>query len=166
MILGLTPFTAFHTLISLIAIVAGVPVALGFFTGRPSAFWTGLFLGTAIATSVTGFLFPLHGITPAIMVGIIALIIFAGALLGRYAFHLTGLWRQVYVLGVIANLYLLVFVAIVQAFAKFGFLKALAPTQTEVPFTATQGIVLIGFIIIAIAAARASRHGPPAGAHG
>jgi hypothetical protein len=164
MILGLSPFTAFHTLLSLIAIAAGVPVVVGFFTGRASSFWTGLFLGTAIATSVTGFLFPIHGVTPAIMVGIVALVVFAGVLSGRYVFRLSGPWRPVYVLGIVANLYFLVFVAIVQAFAKIGFLKALAPTQTELPFTATQAIVLIAFIVIAVASARAFHPGTPSAA--
>lgn len=161
MILGLSPFTAFHTLLSLIAIVAGIPVVVGFFTGRASQFWTTLFLVTAIATSLTGFLFPFHGVTPAIMVGIVAVIVFAGVLAGRYLYRLSGLWRPVYVLGIVANLYFLVFVAIVQAFAKIGFLKAIAPTQTELPFTATQGLALIAFIVIAVTAAR-SFHGAAA----
>jgi hypothetical protein len=44
------------------------------------------------------------------------------------------------------SLYLNMFVAVVQAFQKVPFLKALAPTQSEPPFAIAQGLVLILFI--------------------
>jgi hypothetical protein len=45
-------------------------------------------------------------------------------------------------------LYLNVFVLIVQAFIKVPALNALAPTQVETPFIATQGAVLVVFVVL------------------
>jgi hypothetical protein len=60
-------------------------------------------------------------------------------------------------------LYLNVFVGVVQTFQKVPFFHALAPTQTEPPFALAQGIVLIAFLALGIAAAkkfRPSTRGP------
>jgi hypothetical protein len=51
-------------------------------------------------------------------------------------------------------LYLNVFVGVVQTFQKVPFFNALAPTQKEPPFAIAQGIVLIAFIALGIAAAK------------
>jgi hypothetical protein len=50
--------------------------------------------------------------------------------------------------------YLNVFVGVVQAFQKVPFFHALAPTQTEPPFAAVQGVVLIAFVALGIAAVK------------
>jgi hypothetical protein len=75
------------------------------------------------------------------------------AIAARYAFHLRGAWRRVYVISAVLALYLNVFVAVVQSFLKIPALHALAPRQTEPPFVASQGIVLVAFIVLAIVAA-------------
>jgi hypothetical protein len=49
--------------------------------------------------------------------------------------------------------YLNVFVLVVQLFKKVPALKALDPTKSGLPFKATQGIVLVLFIALIIAAA-------------
>jgi hypothetical protein len=49
-------------------------------------------------------------------------------------------------------LYLNVFVFVVQAFLKVPALNALAPKQSEPPFAITQGVVLLGFIVLTILA--------------
>src|SRR6516162_6886315 len=51
---------------------------------------TALFLFTTALTSVTGFLFPIHGFTPALGVGVVACVILAVALFALYKEHLAG----------------------------------------------------------------------------
>jgi hypothetical protein len=108
---------------------------------------------------VTGFLFPIHGFTPALGVGIVACVILAVALFALYKEHLVGGWRPIYVITVVASLYFNVFVLVVQSFVKVSALNALAPTQTEPPFAITQAVVLAIFILIAIIAV--SKFRPP-----
>jgi hypothetical protein len=150
----LTAITIFHTAISLIAIVAGVVAVVGLFRGNDFRFWTKLFLVTAIVTSVTGYAFPFKGVTPGQIVGAIALVILAVVLVAFYRFRVAGAWRWIYAAGMVASLYLLVFVGIVQAFQKIAFLKGLAPTGSEPPFVVAQGATLVLFVIIGILAAR------------
>ena len=101
---------------------------------------------------MTGFLFPIHGFTPALGVGILACVFLAVALFALYKEHLVGAWRWIYVIGAVASLYLNVFVLVVQSFVKVSALTALAPTQSEPPFAITQAVVLAVFILIALIA--------------
>jgi hypothetical protein len=145
--------TQIHVAISLIAIVSGLVVMFGLLTRNRLDRWTALFLLTTVLTSVTGFFFPFHGLTPAIAVGIISMLVLAVALFARYARHLTSPWRGIYVITAMVALYLNVFVLIVQAFQKVTFLKALAPTQSEPPFLITQVVALLLFVVLSIVAA-------------
>lgn len=147
MILGMTPFTLFHVILSLIGIATGLVVLAGLLTSERHAGWTFIFLLTTIGTSVTGFLFPFSGFTPAIGVGIISMVFLVAAVAALYAFRLVGIWRPVYVFSAIVSLYLNVFVLVVQSFQKIPVLNALAPTQSEPPFAIVQGAVLVLFII-------------------
>jgi hypothetical protein len=61
------------------------------------------------------------------------------------------------VVTAVLALYLNVFVGVVQTFQKVAFFHALAPTQTEPPFAVAQGIVLLAFIAVGIAAVRKFR---------
>jgi hypothetical protein len=101
---------------------------------------------------VTGFLFPIHGFTPALGVGILACVVLAVTLFALYKEHLVGTWRWIYVIAAVASLYLNVFVLVVQSFVKVSALSALAPTQTEPPFAITQAAVLAIFILITLVA--------------
>jgi len=98
---------------------------------------TALFLFTTALTSVTGFLFPIHGFTPALGVGLLACVVLAVALFALFKAHLVGAWRWIYVVTAIASLYFNIFVLVVQNFVKVSALNALAPTQTEPPFAIT-----------------------------
>src|SRR2546426_7935506 len=149
--------TVIHVVISLIGILSGLVVMLGMLTRQRFDRWTIVFLATTVATSATGFFFPFHGFTPAIGVGIISLVVLAVAILARYVRHLAGAWRWIYVVSASAALYFNVFVLVVQLFQRVPDLKALAPTQSEPPFAATQLIVLIFFVVLAIAASIRSR---------
>src|SRR5436190_5137818 len=146
-------YTIIHTLISLIAIFTGLVVVLGLVGGKRLDGWTKWFLVTAVATTITGFFFPFHGFTPAIGLGIISLPFLALTIFARYAKHLAGPWRWIYVIGAVICLYFNLFVAVVQAFEKIPALHALAPTQSEPPFKLTQLVVLLVSALLAIIAA-------------
>jgi hypothetical protein len=115
--------------------------------------WTALFLLSTVATSVTGFFFPFHGVTPAIVVGLISLVVLGVAIFARYVRRLAGAWRWIYVVTAMLALYLNVFVLIVQLFQKVPALKTLAPTQSEPPFAVTQICALVLFVVLTIVAA-------------
>ena len=134
------------------AIASGLVVLFGLLAAKRLEAWTGIFLVTTVATSVTGFGFPIDVILPSHIVGIISLVVLAVAIIARYAFRLAGLWRGVYVIGAGIALYLNVFVLIVQLFQKVPALKALAPTQSEPPFAFAQGGTLVVFVVLVIAA--------------
>jgi hypothetical protein len=152
MIFNLHTFTILHVVLSLIGIGCGFVVLIGLLTRMRLDGWTALFLVSTVATSVTGFLFPFHGFTPAIGVGIISLIVLAIAILARYVGHLAGVWRQIYVITSMVAFYLNFFVLIVQSFQKIPALKALAPTQSEPPFLVAQVLALLLFVVLAIVA--------------
>jgi hypothetical protein len=149
MILGMSvgAFTILHVIITLVAIGVG-----GMFASNRLPVTTALFLFTTALTSLTGFLFPIHGFTPALGVGIVACVILAVALFALYKEHLVGAWRWIYVITAVVSLYLNVFVLVVQSFVKVSALNALAPMQTEPPFVVTQAAVLAIFVLIALIA--------------
>ena len=77
MILGMSigAFTILHVIITLVAIGSGLIVVGGMFASHRLPVTTALFLFTTALTSVTGFRFPIHGLTPALEVGILACVI-------------------------------------------------------------------------------------------
>ena len=153
MILGMSvgAFTILHVIITLVAIGSGLIVVGGMFSSNRLPVATALFLFTTVLTSVTGFLFPIHGFTPALGVGIVACVMLAVVLFALYK-RLVGRWRWIYVITAVASLYLNVFVLVVQSFVKVSALNALAPTQTEPPFAVTQATVLAIFVLITLIA--------------
>ena len=154
---GLLLFTLFHVALSLVGILAGVVVAFGWLGGKRLDGWTSLFLWTTVATSVTGFLFPVHHFMPSHALGILSLIALAIAIFARYPRSMAGHWRSTFVISAAIALYFNFFVLVVQLFEKVPALKALAPTQSEPPFKITQLIVLLAFVILTIAAVRRFR---------
>ena len=163
MVLGmsLATFTALHVAISLIGIGSGLVVLFGLLKGKNFRGWTGLFLATTVATSVTGFGFPVAHFLPSHGVGILSLIALAVAIAALYKFHLAGAWRRTYVISSVVALYFNCFVLLVQSFEKVPALKALAPTQTEPPFAIAQLLVLALFVYAGVQAARRFRLEPP-----
>ena len=134
------------------ALLAGLVVVAGLLGTRTLPQWTGLFLVTAIATSVTGFGFPFEKFEASHWIGVISLVALALAILARYMFHLTGAWRWIYVVTISVAAYFLVFVTIAQAFKKVPRLHAMAPTLSETPFTVSQLLVLVIFAAIIVMA--------------
>ncbi len=147
-------FTLIHAALSLIGIAAGLVVLFGLLRNNPLNSWTLWFLVTTVATTLTGFLFPFRGFTPAIGTGIVSSLALAATLPARYTFQLAGSWRWIYVVGAVVSLYLNCFVLVVQAFLKVPALHALAPQGTEPPFVLTQGLVLVLFVIAGFLAVR------------
>ena len=150
MILGmsLSTFTMVHVIISLIGILSGIVVVYAMLGSRDLMFWTALFLATTVLTSVTGFLFPFHRLLPSHIVGGISIAALAVALYALYARRLAGAWRWIYVSGSLLALYLNMFVGVVQSFQKIGFLRTLAPTQSELPFVIAQTGLLAAFVVL------------------
>jgi hypothetical protein len=157
---SMSTLTLVHVVISLIGIFSGFVVALGLLSSKRLDGWTALFLVTTVLTSVTGFLFPIHGLTPGLVLGVISLIVLAVAILARYPLHLVGAWRKIYVITAMIAFYLNVFVLIAQAFMKVPALKTLAPTGSEPPFLISQLVVLVLFIVLTIFATIKFRNEP------
>jgi hypothetical protein len=141
-------FTFVHVVLSLVGIAAGIIVFLGFIADAEMPALTALFLLTTVLTSATGFGFPFTKLLPSHIVGIISLVFLAVALFALYGARLAGAWRWIYVVAASVALYLNVFVLIVQLFLKIPSLHALAPTQSETPFVAVQGITMIVFVVL------------------
>ena len=153
-------FTLLHVVLSLIGIVAGLVALFGMFRNNPLKGWTLVFLVTTVATTLTGFMFPFRGFTPAIGTGIVSSLVLAPTIVARYTFNLAGPWRWIYVVGAVVSLYLNCFVLVVQAFLKIPALHALAPQGTEPAFVLAQGLVLVLSVISGFIAVRRFR---PAG---
>jgi hypothetical protein len=156
----MTTFTLVHVFLSVVGIGAGLVAVLGLVASKRFDGWNALFLATTIATSVTGFFFPFHGITPGIVVGILSMIVLAIAVVARYIRHLAGAWRSAYVVTATTALYFNVFVLVVQLFEKVEPLRQLAPTQTEPPFLVAQCVVLALFVVLGTLAAKKFRVAP------
>jgi len=156
MILGTTTstFTLVHVLLSLVGIGSGLLVAYGMLLGKRFDGATAIFLLTTVLTSLTGFLFPFEHLLPSHVVGVISLVALAIAILARYALHLAGAWRSIYVVCAVLALYLNVFVLVVQVFLKVPAVHALAPTQKEPPFLVVQLIVMALFVVLGIFAVK------------
>lgn len=151
--------TYVHVLLSLVGLGTGFAVLWGLLNRQRLDRWTALFLATTIATSASGFLFPVDHVTPAHVLGVISLVVLLVAVVARYQRGLSGWWRGTYVASAVTAQYLNFFVLIVQLFLKVPALKALAPTQSEPVFAVTQLITLGVFVGVGVVAVLRFRHG-------
>jgi len=140
-----------HVVLSIVALIAAVPVMFGLVMSQRYGNWTALFLATSVLTSATGFLLPAPGLLPSHIVGILSLIVLLIAILARYKFHLVGKWRTTYVICAVIAFWFNAFVGVVQAFQKIAPLHVLAPQGSEPAFLVAQFAVLlilatVGFI--------------------
>lgn len=158
--LSIAQFTLLHVAISLVAIASGGVVMVAFAAGRRIlAGLSGLFLMTTVATTLTGFLFPFHGATPAFLTGVVSVPVLIGALVAFYGYRVRGRAGAVYAVSASAALYLNLLAFVTQAFLKVPALHALAPSGTEPPFLAVQVAVLGGMIGLGRCALRAATQG-------
>jgi hypothetical protein len=151
----LNAFTAFHVVLSLVGIGSGVVAVYGLPKAKTPDGWTQPLLATTAATSLTGFLFPFHGVTTAQVLGVLSLIALIIASLFIYRNHLQGIWRRTYAVTAVMALYFNVFVLVVQVFRRVPALISMAPTQSEPPFQIAQLAVLLLLAAIGIRAATA-----------
>jgi hypothetical protein len=119
--------------------------------------WNTLFLVTTLLTTITGFMFPISAMTPALITGGISSLVLVTALCAIYVFKLGGRWRATYVITALMALWLNSFVGIVQTFQKIGFFNSLAPTQSEPPFLVAQLLLLVLFVALGFLAVRRFR---------
>ena len=71
-----------------------------------------------------------------------------------------SMWRRIYVATAVSALYFNVLVLIVQSFQKVPTLNTLAPTQAKPSFLIAQGVALMAFLFVGIAAVFIFRPAP------
>ena len=150
MILGLSTatFTLMQAILSLVGIGAGFVVVFGLLTARPLPVWNALFLSTTALATLAGFLFPFHGMTLSIEMGIPILAVLALAAVDRYTAIFAGMWRHTYVVSVMIALYCSVFVLIAQMFERFLAPTARAPWKYGRLFKMAELAVFVAFAVV------------------
>jgi hypothetical protein len=148
----MSTFTLIHVVISLIGIFTGLVVVYGFLVGAKLPAWNWVFLAFTILTSVTGFFFPFHGITPGIVLGVLSLIVLAVAVVAWRK----G-WSKTYIVTATIAEFFNVLVLIVQSFEKIAPLHALAPKGTEPITNVVKLVALVLFVVAAWVAIRRGR---------
>lgn len=152
-----------HVIISLVPLVAGVPVARGLLAGRDSGWWTDVFFITVILTTASGFILPAPGFTPALGLGVISTVVILAMLAARYRFRLAGAWRWVWSIGLMLSFYFDAFVLVTQLFTKVPALMRTTPVPGApggALFGAVQLVVLAAFVVLTAVAARRYRRAP------
>jgi len=102
--IGAAAFTVVHVVLSLVAIGSGFVVVFGLFTARRLPAWTAIFLATTALANLTGFLFPFHGMTLSIEMGVPAITVLLLAAIDRYTGIFSGVWRHTYVVCVMVTI--------------------------------------------------------------
>jgi hypothetical protein len=159
---ALALYTLLHVVLSLVGIFAGLVVAGGFVAGKRLDRSGAIFLATTVATNVSGFGFPFEKFLPSHAVAILSLLVLTVVIVARYFRYLAGPWRGIYVVGSVVALYLNVFVLLAQLFLRLPALIAVAPTQKEPPFAATQVLMLALFVWLGAASVKGFRAAPSA----
>lgn len=155
MILGLTvnQFTFLHVVISFMGIGTGLVVMGALVQGKASWCWTALFLLFTVLTTATGFVFPIVQPfpSPAFVTGVVSSVLLLVAVFALYAKHLSGSWRNIYLLTAISAQWFNSFVFVVQTFDKVPVLKAM-PVPSPAFLTAQALVlgfhVLLGFLAL------------------
>jgi hypothetical protein len=152
MVLGirLMEFVFLHVFLSVIGLGAGVFVVLGFFSSKRFSILTTAFVVATFFTSISGFAFPYHGITPGIVLGVVSVLVLILATYALYIKKLAGEWRAMYVITACLALYFNFFVLVAQAFDKVHVLHSIAPSQTSPGFALSQIAVLVLFILVTV----------------
>ena len=152
MILGLslTQFTFLHVFLSLVGIAVGVFVIYGLLTSKRLSILTTLFFLTTVLASLTGFLFPNKGFTPALSIGFVSLVVLGLAIVALHVKKLAGSWRSTYVVTVCIAYYLNFFVLVAQAFSKIDLFHTIAPSESSPGYLISQLAVFVVFLLLTI----------------
>lgn len=140
-------YTTIHVLISLAALLIGVPAISQVLHGNTKSHFVFWFMVLMAVTCLTGFGFPVSGITPAHIIGVVTLSLLALCYVAQGHALTNRRWHRTFLLSAIACQYLNTLVLIVQTFQKIYFLHKLAPTQVEAPFLAAQLLGVSLFIV-------------------
>ena len=140
-------FTQFHVAISLVALALGVALILKFWKKQFPRTLNVSFLTFTIATSVTGFFFPFHGITPGIILGVASLVVLTFGVVSW-----NKRWLKSYMTAAIVAEYLNVIVLIVQLFQKVPPLHVFAPKGSEPIVAVCQLLSLAAFVAAGVVA--------------
>ncbi|NAW63696.1 hypothetical protein [Photobacterium halotolerans] len=154
-------FLLIHVVLSIIALIAGFVAMLSVLAAKHLKGWTTLFLLTTLATSLTGFILPADQLLPSHIIGLLSLLTLGLAIYAWYIKKLQLRWRATYAITATITLYFNTFVAVVQIFLKIPGLRALAPTQTELPFIMVQTLVFLLFVVIGLKATKRLPALPP-----
>ncbi|MEJ0028050.1 MAG: hypothetical protein WDN01_18650 [Rhizomicrobium sp.] len=155
----LDSFVFVHTLITLVAIVAGLIMLAGMLRNARQDLVHAIFLLFSVLTAITGFVIQIAPVTPAVAFGFLLSVLLVLALAARYLHGMAGAWRWIYVVTAVASLYLNCFVLVVQSFLKVPALHRLVPSVPPAGplFGATQAAVLIAFVVAGYFAVRRFR---------
>lgn len=151
-------YTLVHVVLSLFGIFSGLVVAGAFTAGTRLPRWIDFFLVTTLLTNLTGFGFPFVTLLPSHMVGALSLVVLVGAFVAAYWKQLESKWLKVFVVLSTLALYLNVFVLLAQLLQKIPALAILAPDPAAPAFGATQGVVLLLFVLLGWGAVKGSAH--------
>lgn len=149
-----------HVAVSLIGIASGFLLLRDFLHSRFRATVVWIFLVSTTLTSASGYLFHRDHVLPSHVVGAIALLVLVPTWWAWRPNRLSGHWRGTFVAGATISQWLNVFVLVAQAFQKVPALHGFAPTGTEPPFGAVEGVVLLMFGALAVVAWRRNRATP------
>lgn len=145
-----------HTVISIAALVLGLDVLfrIAFRVRHRSRELA--FVDAAVVATATGFLFPFHGVTPALAIGVVSSAVLVMTWACRRRSMTNRACHTAFIAGLVVSEYLLCFVAVAQAFGKIAFLHRLAPTLREPAFGLSQALLLLVFAAIAVRISRRS----------
>jgi hypothetical protein len=153
--------TLIHAAITLITIGAGTRVLYGLLNKKLLRNWVVTFLRCTLAMSVAGLLFPFDRLQPIHWLSMLSVYMAGVATLALCKFHLAGFWRSMFAFSTPVILGFDVLVALSQMFKLITPFRELAPTQSEPSYLATQLVVIVLFLCLAISAVNRFRVEPP-----
>jgi hypothetical protein len=146
--------------LELIAICAGAMALFGLLTGLLPNKWAVLFLKCSLVASVTALLIPFKHFTLTQEAAMLSVYGTGAAVFAWRKFHFMGVWQSIFAWSITLVLYSNVVVAITQVFKRISLIKPLNPTKFDMPFLATQSIVLAIFVVLGIVAVKRFRYKP------
>jgi hypothetical protein len=158
MIVSILTFIYFG--LELIAIGAGAMALFRLLTGLLPKKWAVLFLKCSLVASVTVLLIPFKHFTLTQEAAMLSVYGTGVAVLAWRKFHFIGVWQSIFAWSITLVLYLNIVVAITQAFRRISRFNPPIPTQFDLPFLATQSVVLAIFVMLGMVAVKRFRHKP------
>lgn len=131
--------------IGAIAILCGALTLCGMLRSRRMPTVTALFFASTV---LAGLLLPQASIAPMVGTIIIGLVAVVVALVAYYVGRLAGHWRWIYVIAVVATLYLEAYVALAEALVGLPSLLVMLPRTAEPPFVPLQVAVIGVFVAL------------------